>query len=100
MIATGWNGTPAGFPSNLCETGSKTKDEVVHAERNAIDKMTLEGVSTRGSILFTTTAPCIECAKSIAAVGIIKVYFKNTYRSDDGTVFLKRMGVETERYYD
>jgi dCMP deaminase len=62
MMSSGWNGMPAGM-DNTCEGNpfwddheeclrGKTKPEVIHAERNAIDKMTREGVSTKGSILF------------------------------------------------
>lgn len=107
LIAVGWNGTPAGF-DNVCEwqcedgkgcnTGN-TKPEVIHAERNAIDKLTRQGVSSEGAIIFTTTAPCIECAKAIAAVGISEVYYGNTQRSNtDGLEFLKKSKVGAFRY--
>lgn len=109
LISIGWNGTPAGF-DNVCEwqcedgkgyaTGD-TKPEVIHAERNAIDKLTRQGISTEGSILFTTTAPCMECAKSIAAVGIREIYYGDTQRSNvNGLVFLEKAGVLTSNYND
>ena len=80
MISLGWNGTPAGM-NNTCEhvidrqSGKlKTNPEVIHAERNAIDKMTLQGISTRNSILFCTLSPCFECAKSMYSLGIKALY--------------------------
>jgi dCMP deaminase len=102
LISPGWNGTPTGF-DNSCEMfagarGLKTKPEVIHAERNAIDKMTIEGTSTRNAILFTTTAPCMECAKSIHAVGIAEVFYRDKYKNDDGLDFLKDAGVPVTQY--
>jgi dCMP deaminase len=105
LIGLGWNGMPAGFNNTCewqCEDGKgydtgKTKPEVIHAERNALDKIARQGAITEGSILFTTTAPCIECAKSIAAVGIIEVYYLEKFKCDDGIKFLKKSGVEVRK---
>ena len=106
IIAIGWNGTPAGF-NNVCEwqcedgkgydTGT-TKPEVIHAERNALDKLTRQGVSTEGAILFVTTAPCIECAKSLAAVGVAEVYYDVVQSNTFGLDFLDKAGVKTFKY--
>lgn len=97
LIGLGFNGMPAGF-ENECEyTHLKeriTKPEVIHAERNALDKLTRQGVSADGGILFTTVAPCIECAKSIAAVGITNVFYDENYHCDSGINFLKKAGVK------
>jgi dCMP deaminase len=49
--------------------------------------------STENSDIFITHSPCIECAKAIKQAGINSVYYKNTYRSDDGINFLKTRGV-------
>lgn len=103
LIAVGWNGTPAGFDNNcewLCEDGKgydtgKTKPEVIHAERNALDKLTRQGVSTEGAVLYVTTAPCMECAKSVASVGIKEVYYRYTQSNIDGLEFLKKADVPT-----
>lgn len=110
MISIGWNAMPAGFDNN-CETWEEvddpygledathqlvTKPEVVHAERNAIDKMTRQGVSTHGSILFVTCAPCFECAKALHSLGLKAIYYSQTYRSDAGLRFLESCGVTCE----
>lgn len=102
LISVGWNGTPAGFNNN-CEftkgkNAGKTKPEVVHAERNAIDKLTRQGVSPEKSILFVTTAPCIECAKSIAAVGISSVHYADNYHNNDGIHFLNQCCIQVKDY--
>ena len=104
MLSIGWNGTPVGF-DNECEyweqhslpsdrsREQKTKPEVIHAERNAIDKMTRQGISTAGSILFVTHAPCFECAKAIHGLGLTAVYYNRPYRCDKGLELLRKAGV-------
>ena len=96
IISIGYNGTPAGW-DNECERDGKTKDEVIHAEANAIAKLARDSEGGNGSSLFCTHAPCIQCAKLIVGGGIQKVYFKNYYRDDSGIVFLDKSGVEIEK---
>lgn len=67
----------------------KTKNNVIHAEENAIAKLARSTVSSVGSTLFLSHAPCIECSKLIGAAGIAKVYFHDHYRSDEGTKHLQ-----------
>jgi dCMP deaminase len=76
-----------------------TKPEVLHAERNALDKLA-KGRAAAGATLFVTHSPCIECAKSIYSAGITTVYYENLYRSDDGIKFLKKCGVTVEKFGD
>lgn len=92
----GYNGMPAGW-TNVCENEEgKTKDEVVHAEANAIIKLARDGESGLGSTIFITHAPCIHCAKMIYGAGISKVYYKYTYRDTIGLEFLEKCGIEVE----
>lgn len=76
----------------------KTKPETLHAERNALDKVAMSNESTAGAVMFTTHAPCLECAKSIYNTGITTVYYKEDYRSNDGIEFLKKTGVHVKKY--
>lgn len=72
----------------------KTKPEVLHAERNALDKLAKQGgIGGDGATMFVTHAPCLECAKSIYGAGIKELYYAEKYRSDDGIDFLNRAGV-------
>ena len=73
---------------------TKTKYEVLHAETNAIAKVARSTQSTDGADLFVTHAPCIDCAKLIYQSGIKSVYYRDTYRSEDGLNFLKKCNVE------
>ncbi len=70
-----------------------TKKEVLHAERNAIDKLAKSAESGLGSSLFVTHCPCLECAKSIYSAGIAKVYYEYDYRVTEGIDFLKKCGI-------
>lgn len=106
MIAIGWNGMPAGM-DNICEwqcedgkgyaTGT-TKPEVIHAERNALDKLARQGIPAEGSILFVTCSPCIECAKSIHAVGVKEVWYLERYKCTTGIDFLNDLGIECNQF--
>jgi dCMP deaminase len=97
IVAIGYNGTPPGW-DNRCEgEDGQTLPQVIHAEQNALDKITRGSASSVGSTMFVTTAPCIECAKRIFGAGIRKVYYNEVYRSDDGLQFLESVGIETER---
>jgi dCMP deaminase len=103
-IGTGYNGMPTDW-ENTCEIeledGSlKTKQEVLHAETNAIAKVARSTVSSEGATLFCTHAPCIDCAKLIYQAGIETVYYKETYRSEDGLNFLRKSGINVHQYTD
>lgn len=98
IVSIGYNGTPAGW-DNVCEDqNNKTKPEVIHAEANAIIKLARDGESGNGATLFCTHAPCIDCAKLIFGAGIRKVFYRETYRSNDGVHFLLNSGVDVERH--
>jgi len=105
IVSIGYNGMPAGW-SNECEevvhysddtVGTKTKDEVIHAEANAIAKLARDGESGLGTDVFCTHAPCIQCAKIMYGAGVKKVYYRNTYRDTKGLDFLEKCNIEIER---
>jgi len=125
IISIGYNGMPAGWDNN-CEhteyvgsdeqipspdemkrmgfTGTdsgwyrlKTKDEVIHAEANAIIKLARDGESGNGAILFCTHAPCIHCAKLIHGAGINTVYYRESYRDTVGLEFLNKCEITVDK---
>jgi dCMP deaminase len=105
IISIGYNGMPSGWDNN-CEdkvwdkTGDyelKTKPEVLHAETNAIAKLAKSTESGANAALFVTHAPCLDCAKLVYQSGINSVFYRNSYRSDDGLQFLQRAGVYVEK---
>ena len=100
VISIGYNGMPSGW-SNVCERTIsepyqpdterlETKREVLHAETNAIAKLARSSESGDGAYVFTTHAPCIDCAKLIYQSGIAKVYYHVPYKSDVGITFLDK----------
>lgn len=117
VISIGYNGTPAGWDNNCeekiyCEDGDwseqllpkdanlwrkyklKTKPEVIHAEANAITKLAKSSDSADGAAMFITHAPCVDCAKLIFGSGIDSVYYRRSYRNEEGVNFLKKCGVK------
>jgi dCMP deaminase len=77
----------------------KTKDEVLHAETNAIAKMAQSNESTKDAVLFCTHEPCLDCAKLIHQSGIRHVIFKHSYKADKGSGydFLEKSGCNVEK---
>ena len=104
IISIGYNGTPAGW-SNECEeitlhsddtVTTKTKDEVIHAEANAISKLARSNDSGLGSDMFISHAPCVHCAKLIYGAGIKTVYYRTAYRDTAGIDFLQKCNVDVK----
>jgi dCMP deaminase len=103
IISIGYNGMPTGW-DNCCEDViredevgfqvTKSKIEVLHAESNAVAKLAKSSESGLGATIFVTHSPCIDCAKLIYQSGISNVYYKTSYRDDDGIKFLKKSNVE------
>ena len=92
IISIGYNGMPTGW-DNCCEENGHTKDEVLHAEANALTKLAKSTESGDGAVLFCTHSPCIDCAKLIVQSGITDVYYEQDYRSKDGLIFLTKSGL-------
>lgn len=110
IISDGYNGMPSGFDNN-CEVqvdahhmlASRayvltTKQEVLHAESNAITKLAKSTQSSEGSTMYTTASPCIECAKLIIQSGIDRLVFKELYRDDKGIKLLQKAGIVVDQY--
>jgi dCMP deaminase len=97
IIGIGYNGTPSGF-ENDCECNNVTKDEVLHAESNAIAKCAKSTISSLGSTMYCTLMPCYNCAKLIIQSGIKKVIYKEDYRDDSGVKLLTKANIEVLKY--
>jgi dCMP deaminase len=120
IISIGYNGMPSGWDNNcedeiFCDDGEysrqlypkdanqwmkynlKTKPEVLHAETNAIAKLAKSTESGLNATLFVTHAPCLDCAKLVYQSGINSVYYRNSYRNNDGIDFLEKAGVQVNQ---
>lgn len=82
----------SGRPYNL-----KTKPEVLHAETNALAKIAQSTNSSEGASLFVTHAPCLNCAKLIYQSGIKSVFYRNSYRDENGINFLLKCNLEVKK---
>ena len=97
ILSMGWNGMPSGF-ANDCELAGKTKEEVIHAEENAIAKIACSSDTSEGATLYTTLAPCVECAKLLIQSKVVKVVYNHRYRYDSGIDLLNTVGIEVVSY--
>ena len=125
IIGIGYNGMPSGWNNNCEEVHVilkedchetvefmerngyretahgwlklKSKPEVLHAETNAIAKVSRSTNSSDGASLFVTHAPCLDCAKIIYQAGIKEVYYQNTYRTEAGIEFLKQCDIDVQQ---
>ena len=111
IISIGYNGMPSGWDNicedeigdvrdindNVVEIRLKSKPEVLHAETNAIAKLARSSESGLGATMFITHAPCLDCAKLIYQTGISTVYYRNTYRENNGVEFLLKGGIDVKQ---
>lgn len=94
IISDGYNGTPTGF-ENICEDDENyTKWYVLHAEANAIMKVSASTQSSKGSTLYITLSPCRECSKLIFQSGIKRLVYNKEYKDTSGVDFLKKSGID------
>ena len=91
MLHNGYRETAHGW------TKLKSKPEVLHAETNAIAKVSRSTNSSEGASIFITHAPCLECAKIIYQAGIKEVYYQHNYRSMAGIEFLKQCDIDVQQ---
>ena len=94
IISDGYNGTPSGFETCCEDENNKTKWYVLHAEANAILKISRSTQSCEGATLYLTLSPCKECSKLIFQSGIKRVVYIQDYPDNEGLVFLESAGVE------
>lgn len=106
IISDGYNGMPSGVENDVCEYWHpddgqfvlRTKPEVLHAESNALLKISKNGgTGAEGGTLYTTYSPCPECAKLIKQSRIARVVYRNQYRLLDGIVLLRKLGVTVDQ---
>lgn len=117
IISIGYNGMPSGWDNNCeykvplpqkeiyADSGVvdmvfrytlKTKPEVLHAETNALAKVAKSTESSEGATLYTTCAPCIDCAKLIYQSGITRVVYSERYKDERGLSFLEKCNIELD----
>lgn len=100
ILSTGYNGAPSGM-DHCTDVGCLMVEghcvRTLHAEQNAIIQAAQFGVSTRGAEIYTTSSPCLTCAKMIINAGIRKVWYWEGYPDELASEFLQAAGVELVR---
>ena len=100
MISMGYNGSPAGMAHCIDVGCLEAPNEpgcvrTVHAEANVIAFAAKVGIATNGGTLYSTHAPCINCAKLLINAGIKRIVYHTPYRDPAGLNLLKEAGIET-----
>ncbi len=109
ILATGYNGSPAGLPH--CEevgclrqkkrVPSGERAELcrgIHAEQNAIIQAAIHGVPIGGSTCYSTTQPCVLCAKMLINAGVKRIVYEGSYPDELALSMLTEAGVELIRW--
>jgi dCMP deaminase len=98
IVATGYNGAPAGI--GHCPPGNHDGPcrRAVHAEQNAIAFAANAGVALRGSVLVITHMPCLNCSLMLVNTGIIGVVYKHAFRDQSGITLLLETKVRCRSY--
>ena len=125
LVAHGYNGTPPGEDNN-CEDRIylkktvetriligrriyydpsrdsifylKTKPNVIHAEDNLIRFASKRNIDLKGSTLYTTHSPCMNCAELIVKTGITRVVTNEECNRNDGSDILFASGIRFEHF--
>lgn len=94
----GYNGTAKG-EENCCEDENNvTKGDVVHAELNALLKVTRSTQSSQGAVLYVTHSPCMACTSALINAEFSKVFYKHAYRDPTPLKRLIAAGIEVVQY--
>ena len=94
IISDGYNGTPSGFSNDCEDDNGLTHWYVLHAEANALLKVSKSTNSSSDATLYITLSPCKECSKLILQAGIKRVVYHVAYKDLSGPEFLREAGVD------
>ena len=109
ILATGYNGTPAGI-YHCSRTGcirqklqvpSGQRHELcrgLHAEQNAIIQAAKHGINIAEAVLYCTNYPCIICTKMLINAGISRVVYLDGYPDELARQMLEESGIAIQSF--
>ncbi len=106
ILATGYNGAPAGLP-HCTDVGCLIYESrapggelesncyrSIHAEINAITQAAKNGAAIAGADVYVTHSPCIQCLKVLVNTGVRRVFYERPYKLDTLGWLLDQASIE------
>lgn len=110
ILASGYNGPPSGL-AHCEEVGCYRMQHNIpagqrvelcrglHAEQNSIIQAAIHGVKLEPPLTcYSTTQPCVTCAKMLINAGVTRIVFEGTYPDELALAMLREAGVDLIQY--